>query len=209
MELAAWRVRAGLIQREMAELAGYSRGAVASAETGKSLSAAFWAAADRALGAGVILAASHARTEAAVRAIRWRAWAARRDRAGMTAAVSDEDAVAVQDASCPHCGGEFTMTFLSGPAGWAVRGGCDGLKWPDCGGRLGGPLGHGHMNCSPSLPPSRKVNRSRSSRSWARVADELFQRGGQAGGVADQPVAEELQHLRQLDGVGRVFLTRR
>jgi hypothetical protein len=29
-----------------------------------------------------------------------------------------------------------------------------------------GVPGHGLKRCSPSLPPSRKVNRSRSSRSW-------------------------------------------
>jgi hypothetical protein len=36
------------------------------------------------------------------------------------------------------------------------------LGWP------GGPLGHGPKSCSPSLAPSRKTNRSRSPRSWAR-----------------------------------------
>jgi hypothetical protein len=36
------------------------------------------------------------------------------------------------------------------------------------------------------------------------VADELCQGGGQAAGVAGQPLAEELQHLRQPGSVGSV-----
>ena len=34
------------------------------------------------------------------------------------------------------------------------------------------------------------------------VADELFQRGTEAGGVAGQSAAEELQHFGELGGVG-------
>jgi hypothetical protein len=36
------------------------------------------------------------------------------------------------------------------------------------------------------------------------VADELFQRCAEAGGVAGEPLAEELQRFSEFGGVGRV-----
>lgn len=38
------------------------------------------------------------------------------------------------------------------------------------------------------------------------VADELFQRGGQAGGVAVEPAGEELQHFGEFGGAGSAEL---
>ena len=37
------------------------------------------------------------------------------------------------------------------------------------------------------------------------VADKVFQRWAEAGGVAVQPLAEELQHLGEFGGVGALF----
>jgi transcriptional regulator with XRE-family HTH domain len=110
-ELAAWRDRAGLLQRELAGLTGYSRGTVASAEAGAPLSRAFWMAADRVLGARGSLMAGHARTEAAVRDVRRRARAAREGAgvSGMIAAGPGEEAAAAGEVSCPHCGGVLTV----------------------------------------------------------------------------------------------------
>jgi diguanylate cyclase (GGDEF)-like protein len=108
-ELAAWRKQAGLSQEELRQRTGYSRSLVASAETGKGANLAFWVAADTALGAGGVLAASAERIDAAVAAARSRAarqsWRARSRAAepGMTA-PHDPGILAAADCACPVCG---------------------------------------------------------------------------------------------------------
>ena len=61
---------------------------------------------------------------------------------------------------------------------------------------------------SSSLPRSRTVNRSRSLRSWSEVvaaaADEPGQGLLERLMVDDEPVAQELEHLGELAGIGQV-----
>jgi DNA-binding XRE family transcriptional regulator len=110
-QLRAWRTRARLTQRELAQMIGYSRSAIASAEVGQPASGDFWAAVDRAVGAGGQLVSRHARIEAAVTAARQRAarqgWEARPARAvalePAMAGELEQGATAVQDRTCPSC----------------------------------------------------------------------------------------------------------
>lgn len=114
-QLAAWRARAHLSQRELAHRTGYTRSTISSAEAGEPLSAQFWARADRALAAEGRLIAAHARIEAAMSAARRRAarltWWTRAEAAGpeLTGAIADDGATAV-DSACPSCGEPFTIS---------------------------------------------------------------------------------------------------
>src|SRR5262249_56825945 len=81
-QVAAWRRKAGLTQREVTHLAGYPRSAISHAEIGDPASRDLIEAADRAVGAGGRLIAAHDAITAAVTAARSqaarqaRAWAA-------------------------------------------------------------------------------------------------------------------------------------
>jgi DNA-binding XRE family transcriptional regulator len=116
-QLAAWRARAGMTQRGLARLTGYSRSAIASAEAGQPAAAAFWLAVDRATGAGGRLAAAQARIEAAVAAARRQAaraaWEVRMDAAepGTVSAPPQDAPMAVTDSPCPRCGQPLTVTI--------------------------------------------------------------------------------------------------
>lgn len=115
-QLKAWRARAKLTQQKLAQDTGYSRSTVASAEAGEPVSATFWAAADKRVGAGGRLVAHHTRIEAAVIAARRRAarraWVARTEVASpeMTDSIPEDRAIAVTDSACPSCGEPLTVT---------------------------------------------------------------------------------------------------
>lgn len=105
-QLAAWRRKAGLTQREVAHQAGYHRGAVAHAEIGDPVSRYLVDAADRMLGAGGRLTAQHDAITAAV--VTARSQAIRRARAGAAAAADDSPpapamAMCTVECACPHC----------------------------------------------------------------------------------------------------------
>jgi len=105
-QLAAWRRKAGLTQREVAYRAGYHRGAVAHAEIGDPVSRDLVEAADRMLGAGGRLTAQHDAITAAVTAAR--SQAARRARTRAAAAADDGPpaptaAVCTVECACPGC----------------------------------------------------------------------------------------------------------
>jgi len=114
-QLAAWRARAHLSQRELAHRTGYTRSTISSAEAGEPLSGEFWARADRALAAEGVLIAAHARIDAAVSAARRRAarltWWTRADAAGPgpTGAIPDDGGITV-DSACPSCGAPITIS---------------------------------------------------------------------------------------------------
>jgi diguanylate cyclase (GGDEF)-like protein len=115
-QLAAWRSQAKLTQQALGQRIGYSRSTVASAEAGEPVSAAFWAAADRAVGANGHLMADHARIEAAVAAARRRtarrAWQARTEAAheDLNGELPEDGTVATADSACPRCGEHITVT---------------------------------------------------------------------------------------------------
>gem|GEM_PF-972933 len=116
IQLASLRTQAGLTQLELARRAGYSRSAIANAESGQAMSASFWARADRAVGAGGRLADVHARIEASIAAAKRQAdrqaWVERDEAAGSGAAgaIPENGARAVQDSACPRCGLPLTVT---------------------------------------------------------------------------------------------------
>jgi transcriptional regulator with XRE-family HTH domain len=115
-QLAAWRAQAGLTQQALARRTGYARSTIASAEHGEPVSAAFWHAVDRALGADGALTARHARIAAAVTAHRQRAarlaWLARLQ-AAEPPGLSPPDQVtgAAQDVACPRCSHPLTLAI--------------------------------------------------------------------------------------------------
>jgi transcriptional regulator with XRE-family HTH domain len=64
-QLAARRKAAGLVQRELGRMAGYSRSAIANAETGNAITGRrLWQGADRALGTGEVFTRGHDRIQA-------------------------------------------------------------------------------------------------------------------------------------------------
>jgi transcriptional regulator with XRE-family HTH domain len=115
-QLAAWRTKAGLTQQALARRTGYARSTIASAEHGEPVSAGFWQAVDRALGAHGALTARHARIAAAVTAHRQRtarlAWLARAQAAEPPAlSAPDQVTGASQDVACPRCGDPLTLSI--------------------------------------------------------------------------------------------------
>jgi diguanylate cyclase (GGDEF)-like protein len=114
-QLAAWRARAHLSQRELAHRTGYTRSTISSAEAGEPLSAQFWARADRALAAEGRLIAAHACIEAAASAARRRAakltWWTRAGAAGPgPAGATPDDGGITVDSACPGCGAPITIS---------------------------------------------------------------------------------------------------
>src|ERR1035441_5617168 len=112
-QLAALRREAGLTQEGLAALAGFSRSTVSVAEIGRQAHAReFWAACDKALDSGGVLAAGFdqigAVREAEERAAACAAQEARETRAlaALTAAQHRADVAAGVTAiqPCPHCG---------------------------------------------------------------------------------------------------------
>jgi DNA-binding XRE family transcriptional regulator len=128
-QLAALRREAWLTQDNLAGLAGFSRSTVSLAEIGRQPHAGeFWAACDRALDSGGVLAAGLDQIEAVREAEeRARACAAQEARetralAALTAAQHRADATtagvtAVQP--CPHCGCRVAVltTLIQQPPG--------------------------------------------------------------------------------------------
>jgi diguanylate cyclase (GGDEF)-like protein len=114
--LATMRTEAGLTQAELARRAGYSRSAIANAESGQAMSASFWARVDRALGAAGELVAACNRIEASVAAARRQAdrqaWMERDEAAGpgVAGAIPEAGGRAVQDSACPRCGLALMVT---------------------------------------------------------------------------------------------------
>jgi diguanylate cyclase (GGDEF)-like protein len=113
-QLAAWRRRAKMTQQQLAQITRYSRSTVSSAEAGAPVSAKFWAAVDRATGAGGRLVAQHAQIEAAVTVARQRT--ARQVLARtegvpreMTGDPSGDRAIAITDGYCHQCGAAVTI----------------------------------------------------------------------------------------------------
>jgi hypothetical protein len=107
-ELAAWRARAGLFQREVADRSGYKRSTITSAEAGEPLSGDFWAAVDPVVDAQGSLIASHARTQAAIRAARQHTRTTRSTTAQPTTATA-------QTLTCPHCHRTSAITLTPLP----------------------------------------------------------------------------------------------
>lgn len=104
--IAVLRRAAGLTQRELGVLAGYSRSAVARAEASGACSRPFCIRAGRALGVDGELATAHDR--AAALTIAARAEAARAQRRPPAAPGTDgqeaEDLqILAREAACPHC----------------------------------------------------------------------------------------------------------
>ena len=109
--LADFRHRAGLSQRELAQLAGYSAGVVAWAETGRpGVSAQFWERADELLHAGGQLVAGDGQVRCLDR------WAREQARTSPAAALDSQPAplqrvvlpgqhtvTAASIGVCPHC----------------------------------------------------------------------------------------------------------
>jgi diguanylate cyclase (GGDEF)-like protein len=112
---AYWRRRAKMTQQQLAERAGYSRSTVSSAEAGEPVSAIYWAAVDKATGAGGRLLAQHARIEAVVTAIRQRAarqaWVRTEGVSGeMSGELPKDRAAVVTDFVCPRCDLPLTVS---------------------------------------------------------------------------------------------------
>jgi DNA-binding XRE family transcriptional regulator len=105
-QLAAWRLRAGLTQGQLARQTGYHRTTIAHAEAGDRASRELAEAADRALGAGGRLIAARDAISAAVTA---RTQTAGQPRGGAAApAVGDDPpvpapAVSTVESTCPGC----------------------------------------------------------------------------------------------------------
>jgi transcriptional regulator with XRE-family HTH domain len=122
-QLAALRRQAGLAQRGLAALAGFSRTTVSMAEIGRACHREFWEACDKVLdtggalttGADQIDAVRDAERRAAARA----AHDARQARAMAALATASDhrgvQATAAAVQACPHCGGQVTvLTTLIG-----------------------------------------------------------------------------------------------
>jgi transcriptional regulator with XRE-family HTH domain len=119
-QLAALRRQAGLTQRGLAALAGFSRTTVSMAEIGRACHREFWEACDKVLdtggalttGADQIDAVRDAERRAAARA----AQEARQARAvAALATASNHSGVRAAVQACPHCGGQVTvLTTLIG-----------------------------------------------------------------------------------------------
>jgi len=122
-QLAALRRQAGLTQRDLAALAGFSRTTVSMAEIGRDCHREFWEACDKVLDTGGALIAGadqidavrdaerHAAASAALQARQARAVAA-------LATASGHGGVRAAVQACPHCGGQVTVltTLIGGTA---------------------------------------------------------------------------------------------
>ena len=105
--IAVLRRAAGLTQRELGVLAGYSRSAVARAEASGACSRPFCVRAGRALGVGGELAAAHDRAAALTIAARAEAARGRRrppPAPGPEGQEPEDPQVLAREAACPHCG---------------------------------------------------------------------------------------------------------
>jgi transcriptional regulator with XRE-family HTH domain len=130
-QLASWRQAAGFTQAQTGYRIGYSRSAIARAETAGVCSRDFCTLAGRLFGAGDTLALMHDRIEALAAA--GRAQAARQARQARQPLPADpaEDAemtFAVTENACPYCGKPVAVLVrqsaallpLESPA-WGVR----------------------------------------------------------------------------------------
>lgn len=105
-QLAAWRLKAGLTQGQLARQTGYHRTTIAHAEAGDRASRELAEAADRVLGAGGRLIAARDAISAAVTA---RSQTAGRPRGGAAAPAAGDDppvpaaAVSTVESICPGC----------------------------------------------------------------------------------------------------------
>ncbi len=133
-QLAAWRQRADLTQREVAYQTGYCRSAIAQAEGGEHASRDLVAAVDRALGAGGRFTSAHDSITAAVTAARIERARAARGRAATTAADGQPppaQTTSTVESTCPACDRRLAVRVAvallpavpeaspSGPAGGA------------------------------------------------------------------------------------------
>jgi hypothetical protein len=115
--IAVLRRAAGLTQRELGMLAGYSRSAVALAEASGACSRPFCVRAGRALGVGGELAAAHDRAAALTIAARAEvARARRRPRLapGPDGQEAEDPQVLARQAACPHCGKPVVVLIRQG-----------------------------------------------------------------------------------------------
>ena len=113
-QLAAWRLKAGLTQRELAYLTGHDRSRIAHAEAGDRASRDLLEAADRALGAGGRLSAGHDAITAATAASETSRRA--RSRAALLAAGDGPPvpaaAVSTIEGTCPSCGQRLAVRVV-------------------------------------------------------------------------------------------------
>jgi transcriptional regulator with XRE-family HTH domain len=119
--LAGLRQDAGLSQRQLARLVGFSHTAVAHSEKGRrAVAEAFWTLTDTTLGAGGALAALYDRVRARELAAheneRRQRQAAREERAALRLSAGQTESAGRQVASglvteaiCPHCRREFEL----------------------------------------------------------------------------------------------------
>jgi len=129
-QLAALRHKAGLTQQSLAGLTGFSRTAIAMAETGRQSQARqFWEACDKALDTGGVLGAGAGQIDevrdAEQRAAARAAQEAREARALATHAAAEQlsgvTAAVTTVQPCPHCGGEVAVLTTLIPQGLAAR----------------------------------------------------------------------------------------
>ena len=155
-QLAALRREAGLTQENLAALTTFSRTTVSVAEIGhQPQSRQFWAACDKALDSGSVLAAGsdqiHAVRQAEERAAACAAQEARETRAlaAFTAAQHHDGIAAGVTAvqPCPHCGSPVAVltTLIQQPPGLATTGNANDAV-PSRAARTGG------TECLPALP---------------------------------------------------------
>lgn len=154
-QLAALRREAGLTQEDLAALMAFSRSTVSVAEIGQPQSRQFWAACDKALDSGGVLAAGcdqiHAVRQAEERAAARAAQQAREARAlaAFTAAQHHDGVAAGVTAVqlCPQCGCQVAVltTLIQQPPVPATAGNANDAV-PSRAARTGG------TECLPALP---------------------------------------------------------